>query len=211
MSAPSTGRLTRKQQQERTRALLLRSAFELVSSHGMHGTSIAAVAEEAGFTKGAFYANFASKDELLMTMLEERFAERLAEIDRAIHADAAVGEQARMAGADFMRALDSDAEWGPLIFEFAVHASRNAAFREQLVARHRAMRERIASLLEERAAELDWTPPIPADVVARMTFAMAHGVVLQKLLEPEQVPEDLYGTMLTTFFAGLEATAADRR
>jgi len=211
VSAADAGRrLTRKQQQERTRAELLRSAFAVLARDGLRGTSIAAVVEHAGFTKGAFYANFVSKDELLLTMLEQRFEARLAEIDRAIHADAAVDEQARRAGADFMRALGADAEWGPMIFEFAVHASHHDAFREQLVARHRAMRDRIAALLRERADELDWTPPVAPDVVARMTFAMAHGVALQKLLEPDAVPDDLFGTMLSTFFAGLEATAARR-
>jgi hypothetical protein len=40
-----------------------------------------------------------------------------------------------------------------------------------------------------------------------MTFAMAHGVALEKLLEPEAVPDELFGTMLLVFFTGLRTLA----
>ena len=49
--------------------------------------------------------------------------------------------------------------------------------------------------------------PLPLDQVALMTFAMANGFALEKLLEGEEVPDELYGTMLMVFFAGLEALA----
>ena len=44
-----------------------------------------------------------------------------------------------------------------------------------------------------------------------MTFAMANGFALEKLLEPDAVPDDLYGTMLTIFFTGLRAWPRTRR
>jgi hypothetical protein len=51
------------------------------------------------------------------------------------------------------------------------------------------------------------TPPIPFEEVSLMTFAMAHGVALEKLLEPEAVPDELFGTMLLVFFTGLRTLA----
>ncbi|WP_320669231.1 TetR/AcrR family transcriptional regulator [Patulibacter defluvii] len=203
------GRRTRKQQQEHTRTCLLRSAATLFTRKGMQQASIDEIAQDAGYTKGAFYANFKNKEELFLAMLDERFAERFEEIDRVVHQDAAIEDQARQAGIDFIRAIRADEQWSRLFFEFAVYASRNEEFRQELVTRHRALRGRIADLFEERARQLDWTPPISAAEAARMTFAMANGVALEQLLEPEADSAELYGTMLTAFFTGLRAASAD--
>ena len=44
---------------------------------------------------------------------------------------------------------------------------------------------------------------MPHDQIAVMTFAMANGIALEQLLEPDAVPDDLFGTMLMVFFTGL--------
>lgn len=206
-AVPAGGRLTRKQQQARTRSCLLRSAARVLSRRGLQRASIDEIAQDAGYTKGAFYANFSSKEELFLAMLEERFAERLAEIDRVLHSGASVEDQAHEAGADFVRAIAGEEEWGRLFFEFAVHASREPAFRGPYLERVAALRDRIAELFEARLRELDWTPPISAQEAARLTFAMANGVALENLIDPGSVSPELNGTMLTAFFAGLRVAS----
>ena len=201
------GRLTRKEKQARTRSSLLRSAAKIFTCKGMQQASIDEIAEDAGYTKGAFYANFKSKEELFLAMLDERFAERIEEIDRAVRSEADPESQARQAGADFIRAITADVEWERLFFEFTAYASRNEDFRQELVTRNRALRARIAKMLEERARELDWEPPVSSDEAATMIFAMANGIALEKLLEPESVSEELYGAMLTFFFSGLRSAS----
>jgi AcrR family transcriptional regulator len=198
-------RLTRKEKQAHTRSRLLQAAETVFARRGLHHASIDDVAQEAGFTKGAFYANFASKEELFLAMLEEHFAARLEELERTTSTDESPEEQARKAGQDFGRAIAADPEWERLFFEFAAHAGRNEEFREQLVGRYRELRERIAQLYRdriERDPEIE-APPIAADRLALMTFAMANGMALEKMLEPELVDDELYGTMLMIFFAGL--------
>jgi len=161
------------------------------------------VAEHAGFTKGAFYANFRSKEELFLAMLDENFAERAADIDRAVGPEGEPEAQAREAGLGFDRYVAADEEWERMFFEFAAYAARNPEFREELVERYRGLRERIAAIMGRRAQELGIEPPLPLDQIALMTFAMANGAALERVLEPEAVPEDLYGKMLEIFFAGL--------
>jgi AcrR family transcriptional regulator len=196
-------RLTRKERQAHTRARLMRSAAKVAARRGLDGASLDLVAEEAGFTKGAVYANFESKEALFLAMLDQRFAERLAELDRVLHGGGTVEEQARRAGGDFIAAIAAEPEWERLFFEFAVYAARNEEFKVELVERYRGLRERIAALLEERASALGLEPSIPARQVALMTFAMANGVALERLLEPDAVDDELLPTMLATFFAGL--------
>jgi AcrR family transcriptional regulator len=195
--------LTRKERQAHTRARLMRSAAKVAAARGLDGASLDLVAEEAGFTKGAVYANFESKEALFLAMLDQRFEDRLTEVDRALHGGGTIEQQARRAGSDFIAAIAAAPEWERLFFEFAVYAARNDSFRVELVERYRGLRERIAAMLDERARELGVEPAIPPRELALMTFAMANGVALERLLEPDAVDDDLFPTMLATFFAGL--------
>jgi AcrR family transcriptional regulator len=200
-------RLTRKERQSHTRERLMRSAAVVAARRGIEGASLDEVAELAGFTKGAVYANFSNKEDLFLAMLEAHFDARLAELDRILSTEADPDDQAREAAEGLMRMLAAEPEWHRLFFEFAVHAARNEGFRAQLVERHRALRERLAELLERRARRLGIRPVIPPEQVAAMTFAMANGMALERLLEPEAVPDTLFGEMMAVFFTGLRAQA----
>jgi AcrR family transcriptional regulator len=200
-------RLSRKEKQAHTRSCLMKSAAKVFARRGLQHASIDEVAEDAGFTKGAFYANFKSKEELFLAMLDERFAERLEEIDRVIGGEGEPEALARQAGVDFGRFISADLEWQRLFFEFAAYAARNDDFRDELVTRYTALRRRITDAYRRREQELELKSPISLEEVSLMTFAMANGVALEKLLEPDAVPDELYGTMLMIFFAGLRALA----
>jgi AcrR family transcriptional regulator len=202
-------RLTRKEKQAHTRSCLMKSAAKVFARRGLQQASIDEVAGEAGYTKGAFYANFKSKEELFLAMLDERFAERLEQIELAAASDADLDSQVRQASADFTEYISADPEWQRLFFEFSAYAARNEDFRQELVTRYRALRERIAEVYARAAEQAGVEPPIPVDQVAVMTFAMANGIALEKLLEPETVSDDAYGTMLAIFFRGLAAMVED--
>jgi AcrR family transcriptional regulator len=202
-------RLTRKERQAHTRSCLMTSAAKVFARRGLHQASIDEVAQDAGFTKGAFYANFKSKEELFLAMLDERFAGRVQEIENAIASGDEPEAQAHRAGVDFSRYLAADPEWQRLFFEFTAYAARDEDFRQELVTRYRALRERIAEALRRREQELGLISPVPLEQVALMTFAMANGFALERMLEPDTVSEDLYGTMLAVFFTGLRTLAED--
>jgi AcrR family transcriptional regulator len=198
---------TRKERQARTRELLMDSAAAVAAQRGIERASLDEVAERAGFTKGAVYANFASKEELFLAMLDAHFEARLDELDRIVSTEADPDAQAREAAQGLMRVLEAHPAWHRLFFEFALYATRNEGFREQLVARYRSMRERLAGLLAERVERLGIDPVLPPAEVAAMAFAMANGMALERLLEPEAVPDTMFAEMMATFFTGLRARA----
>ena len=201
-------RLTRKESQARTRSQLIEAAGRVFADRGLERATVDQVAGAAGYTKGAFYANFRSKEDLFLAMLDERFAKRLDEIERVMESGASVEDQARQAGRDFTEFLATDPEWSRLFFEFAVQAMRDEEFRQELVTRHRTIRSRIAEGFQAHADTLGGEPPIPAEHVAMMTYAMADGFALARILEPEDVPDDMFGTMLAIFFTGLATLSA---
>jgi AcrR family transcriptional regulator len=164
------------------------------------------VAREAGYTKGAFYANFRSKEELFLVMLDERFGAELERLDRLLAGEREPGAEARDAAADFIAFVHSDPDWPRLYFEFAAYAARNEGFRRELAARQRALRERIVEIYRRWSADFPADPPLPLEAIATMTFAMADGFLLDQLIDPE-LGDDLYPAMLGVFFRGLQAIA----
>jgi AcrR family transcriptional regulator len=197
---------TRAEKQQRTRGALLRAASKLFCKRGLEGTSIDDVAEAAGYTKGAFYANFKSKEELFLVMLDERFSSELERLDKTLAGADDPDEEARMAAAEFIHFASGD-EWPRLYFQFAAHAARNEDFRQELATRQRAMRERLVKVYERWTRDVDVEPPLPLDDIAAMTYFMADGFLVDRLIEPG-LAEELYPTMLAVFLRGLAAMAA---
>lgn len=198
--------LTRHQKQAETRSSLLRSAAKLFCRHGLDGASVEEVAQDAGYTKGAFYSNFKSKEELFLVMLDERFADRLDSIDRMLGGPEGVDEQARLAAEDFIRSFRGEEDWKRLYFEFVAYAARNEEFRQELATRHRAMRARLTEIIGGWASGFEAKPPFPIEDIAAMADFMADGFLLDRMVDPE-LDEDLYATMMSVFVRGLQAMA----
>jgi AcrR family transcriptional regulator len=198
-------RLTRKEKQAHTRECLMHSAATVFARRGLQQASIDEVAEDAGFTKGAFYANFKNKEELFLAMLDERFAERIEGIEKVIADEDSPVEKARHGGDLFVQQFRADEDWERLFFEFSAHALRDEDFRDELVTRYRAMQDRIATALRAHGEQMGKEEAMPAEQVARIICVMGNGFALEKLLEGDAVADELYPTMLMVFFAGLAA------
>ncbi len=200
-------RLTRKEQQQRTRSRLLSSAAKVFACKGMQQASVDEVAEEAGYTKGAFYANFKSKEELFLAMLDERFGERIEEVERAFASDESPPEQARHAAGDFARVARADPESERLFMEFANYAMQNEDFRQELLTRFATLRSRLAAIFEHRMETYGIEAPVPVDRIVRMVILMADGWALWRLLEPEGVDNELFESLMQVFTTGVGALA----
>lgn len=198
--------LTRAERKAETRAALLDSAARLFSESGLEGTSVEQIAADAGFTKGAFYASFKSKEELFLVMLDEKYAAELERFEAGLPGEGSPAEEVRAAAEDFIRFVWSDPQWPKLYFEFVAYAVRHPHFRQELAGRDRALRERMATLIRAASEDLPAMLPFPAEDLAMMLFCMANGFLMAQLVEPE-LRGELYGTMQATFFQGVAASA----
>jgi AcrR family transcriptional regulator len=196
---------TRKERQADTRISLLRSAARLFSKRGLEGTSVEEIAAEAGYTKGAFYANFKSKEELFLTMLDEHFAAEIERMDRALAGSGDPGEEARHAAAAFTQYVFADSEWPTLYFQFAAQAARDEEFREELATRSRAMRAKMVEILRRWSAG-EKEPPLPLEDLSAMIDFMASGFILERTVDPD-IPEEMFATMMGVFVLGVRAMA----
>src|SRR6266496_4849139 len=75
-------RLSRSEQVDRNRELVLEAARQVFLAKGYAGASLDAIAEEAGFSKGVVYSQFGSKADLFLALLERRIDQRAAEDER---------------------------------------------------------------------------------------------------------------------------------
>jgi AcrR family transcriptional regulator len=200
--------LTRKEKQAKTRSSLLKSATKLICRKGITEASIDEVAADAGYTKGAFYANFKSKEEMFLVMMDEKYAAELERIEASLPGEGMPVEEVRASAEDFIRFAWADSEWPRLYFEFTTYAARNPEFREELATRNRAMRERIAEIIRHWAEDFPADSPFPYEDIAMMLHWMVDGFMIGRLVEPA-LDEELYSTMVATFFRGIGATALD--
>jgi AcrR family transcriptional regulator len=193
--------LSRKQKQALTREALLEAALDLIAAEGLDGATIDAIAARAGYTKGAFYANFGSKQELFLVMLDQHFSEEAERFDQLLQGEDEPVEVARETGLDFIRRVRSEPRWQSLYFQFAVYATRDEDFRAELLDRYEGLISRLERIFERFAASYRFKPILGFRELAEMTFFMADGFLLHQLLD-SRVDDELYGRMLATFLTG---------
>ncbi len=200
--ATTTVRLTRQERKERTRADLLRAARVVFERRGFHGASLDEIAEEAGYTKGAVYSNFASKDDLFLAVLEHFFEERRA-LYRSFVLDQKTLEGAVRAVARFWReANERDPEWARVLSEFLVHASRHEPLRVAANAVRERTRTGIASLIAELGRRHGVEFVLPPEEIARGSAALNRGLALEQLLDPG-LPARLFEEQHAAYIRGL--------
>src|SRR5262249_26386020 len=127
---PVAQRLLRAERKERTRAELVAAARAVFLRRGFHAASLDEIAEEAGYTKGAVYSNFAGKASLCLAVLDAHFRRR-ADAYREVALDQPEIEDGYRAVARFWRdANEQEPEWPRLMTEFLVYASRDERLRD---------------------------------------------------------------------------------
>jgi AcrR family transcriptional regulator len=194
--------LTRAERQQRTREELVDAAELLFSEQGFHATSIDAVAAEAGFTKGAVYSNFESKEDLFFAVYERRVDRRVEEMEAAL-SDAATAHDAfegMIPGAGRYPAAGDG--WLAVFFEFWAHVLRHPELKQRFAEQHRRVIEPLAVASERLAAESGTDLPDDPYKLATARFALQLGIQLERLTQPDVVDPDFGRRMGRLFTDG---------
>jgi AcrR family transcriptional regulator len=186
---------TRDEKKARTRRRLLDAAAEVFAHRGFAATSLDEVAEVAGFSKGAVYSNFAGKEDLFLSVLDEHVTRQMLDIRGDIDVTRTAGEQVMEAGQRFMDLFQRERAWYLLSFEFLVYAARNPEFQVEFAARQRAQRAAVVAMLEENAAAMEIPMSLPPERMAVALEALANGIAFAKLADEQGVPDDLVGEL----------------
>ncbi|RSS56970.1 TetR/AcrR family transcriptional regulator [Streptomyces sp. WAC01280] len=184
----------------RTRAALLKAALEAFAEHGFHATTIEQVCERAGYTRGAYYSNFASKEELFLALFDEHSDRTVRRLADAI--DALTAEEYTLARlAEVASRIEPDErDWYLVTTEFTLHAIRDRQAAWVLARHDERLRAEIARglTLVLRRAGRELT--VEADRFARLIVALREGGLAQSYVEPAALPP---GSLEREFLAPL--------
>jgi AcrR family transcriptional regulator len=198
---PSGRRRPRRPPREEVRRRILRAATKVFLERGFNGATLDDIAAEAGFSKGAVYSNFDDKDSLFLALVDEEFAWRLDQLRAALEsAPDGPDAGAEIAGRSMTRALAAHQDLHVLFSEFRVHAAKNPSTRRQLAKRRKQIRSTLAETLEGYAARAGVELTMPAEHAATLLLALTNGLALERLGQPEAVPDELFGEVIAGLF-----------
>ena len=180
-------RLTRPEQNERNRALVLDAARRIFLARGYHGATVEEIADEAGFSRGVVYSQFGAKADLFLALLERRMHERAAEVAALEGGLSGEGGAVTLMEGAADRDRD-DPGWGLLLIEFRAHAARDSDLNKRYAAAHQRTVERVAAILDGIYQRASQTPPLPAGHLAELMMALSSGAQLELAANPAALP-----------------------
>ena len=176
-----------KRSRTNTRAKLLSSARAVFTAKGYGATSVGDVCIHAGFTRGAFYSNFDSMDELFLALWDAE-AERIVLAVSTLREVALAASEPLEAAVEVMAQLELvEPGWFVLNTEFLLHALRNPSVAADLAAHRRHLREALSRVVDELLIIQGRRLPegVDAELYARMLIAAYEGSQHQVLVEPD--------------------------
>jgi AcrR family transcriptional regulator len=210
-SEAGVSRMTREQSRANTRDRLLAAARSVFARSGFHGASVDEIAAEAGFSTGALYSNFDGKEDLFLVLMEREIDEHAREIAEAVREWASIAERATGGARQWMTMIDREPELLLLFMEFWAYGVRDPQVRPKVAERFAQMRQVLTQLIADGVREFDLELALPAEQLAVAIDALADGIARQKLADPEAVPDELMGRVLSLLFSAATRPAPPGR
>lgn len=178
-----------------TRGLLLRAAEHTFAQHGYEKAQLEEIARAAGFSKGALYAHFQSKETLLLALAQEKAREYRVTLHHAL--ESAPTREAKIAAfRSFYVDLAREKEWALLILEVKLFLTRYPDVKERL----RQAEQEIEGSVEEALVALFGRA---AKTAAKVLGGIPSALMLEADLEPNAITERQMRKMLGTIFDAL--------
>ena len=195
-------RWTRERRLEHTRTLLLDAAEELFARKGFSGAALEDIADAAGYTRGAIYAHFGSKEELFLAVIErnrQRFLDGFADVISSSHRlDELDLDELANRWRDLMSKTGADQ--AALGHEFTLFLLRSPEARKRVAAQRLETVRWLSDYLIEGVARLGGVLRLPATTMARVLLATNEGITLASQIDGE----DLYRAWLEMIISAIE-------
>jgi AcrR family transcriptional regulator len=205
MSATGTGPArragSRAEAKARTHEALLDAGLAVFADRGYGAASVEEIARRAGVSVGSVYAHFTSKENLFLALLERRADRETAAAQAALDA----GFDALLPALDRRLCEEADSDHLALLgAEAWLYAVRSPGFGAGLAAHQARVQEVVTGLVaaERERRGVHWS--LDDAEVAAVVSALHRGLVQQRRLRRESVPDDLFGRTLSALLRGLE-------
>lgn len=191
-----------------SREQLLDAAAKVFAERGYRGASVEAIAAAAGVTKGALYWNFESKADLFFSLLEERVDQRLRVLLDAAEAIAGEETVTPLVSREVSSVVDEERQIHLLTHEYWSLAARDPELGARYAERQKALRELIShALVAHHEATCVALTHDPLEL-ATAVLALANGLGMDRIVDPDAVPATLFGEILQLIYDGLVLRSA---
>ncbi|MDP3967605.1 MAG: TetR/AcrR family transcriptional regulator [Nocardioides sp.] len=180
-SVPPTAAAGRRRR-EHTRTRLLDAAVRVFAEHGLGGVTVDSLTKAAGFSRGAFYSNFSTIDEVFLAVVDRQSRDLLASARTAIESLPESDFTLESIGAILGTITPSDRAWFLLHEEFTLHALRHEEVRSAYVATEQAVRSEVDEVLGAALTRLGRRPALPLTQISETLVALyLHGLGTEHL------------------------------
>ena len=166
------------------------------------------MAEEAGFSKGAVYSNFSSKEAVFYALLREQVGERIDRVRDAVSSAETLQEAGAAAGRASAKAMQEEQDWHLLFLEFVTRAAHQPELGEELGRQRTELRALIADQVRDRLEAGGVKSPLPPEQLAIVMLAFSNGLAIEEMVQPEGVDPDLFGRTVELITVGLLGSVA---
>ncbi|WP_339230434.1 TetR/AcrR family transcriptional regulator [Aeribacillus sp. FSL K6-2833] len=189
-------RLTQEERKKETRQLLLESAVEIFARFGFHGASVDKIAEHAGFSKGAVYAHFRSKEELFLAILEQQMQLHVDNILQVIDGQHSLSHFIETMDEYFLSVRQKNRTWSMLNMEFFLYAMREESVRRKWSDMITEAVQQISKAIEKLKSKEINDSVLSADEIAWTILSLENGLAIFYYISEDRVPLHLYGKAL---------------
>jgi AcrR family transcriptional regulator len=200
----STGTKTRpasrqKARTEATRKKLLKAAEHIFAREGFEAARLEDIAAAAGYTRGAFYANFESKEDIFFALLESWLGGRIAEINSLLSKHRNRAGRLRALREHYAQ-LAKDRGLAMLSLEFKLYAIRHPRAHARLRARQQKLRSCGGDILRRVMKDLGRSPRISYTAAAAGLGAFSNALLLDHLVDSKSLPDEETRQLLGMLF-----------
>ena len=192
-------RLTREQSRDQTRQRLLDAAQSIFLTKGFVAASVEDIAELAGYSRGAFYSNFASKSELFLQLLKRDHENVMGDM-RAIFEAGETRQQMEDSVLHYYSTHFRDNECFLLWMEAKLQAARDPEFRVGFIACMGELREATTEYIRQFSERVGTPLPLPARELAIGLLALSDGMHFSFAFDPQGVTAETTESVLAGFF-----------
>ena len=153
--------MSRAAKKDLTTVQLLETAKAVFLERGYHRATLDDIAEAAGFTKGAVYSRYSSKDEMFLALLDQRYAHISAEFITSMAASSSFADWLQREARRVIAQRRREGDWYLLLLEFWIHAARDGTLRQAVAERHNRVVTLLASAFAEAKAKFKLGPKWP--------------------------------------------------
>jgi AcrR family transcriptional regulator len=202
------GRPPASERRRSSREALLDAGAKVFAARGYRAASVDEILTEAGLSKGTFYWHYGSKHELFLALLEERVDRPVRTLMGVTGAAPAEATTAPVVSRGLAELFEQQRELVLLQHEYWSTAVRDPQVGESYRQRQAALRDTLARALAARHERTGVPLTVPAPRLATAFMALAEGLSLEALADPDHVDRELFGEIVSLVYDGLAARAS---